>query len=452
MDSRRHHILNDNIRTLLFKFSLPAIVGMVISSLYNIVDTLFVGRGVGPIAIAALTIVLPIQIIMMAIGFMIGSGSASIISRSLGKKKKDTAINTAGNAILLNLAINIVLMVISFIFIDKFLIFFGASKEVLPYAKDYMRIILLGFIFLSFSICSNNIIRAEGRPRAAMYSMVIGAVLNITLDPIFIFVFKMGTRGVAIATIISQIASCIYIIFYFMSRESIFHFSPAMFKIKKDLIKNILLIGFPSFLMAVIDSVIFLIFNRAILYYGNDLYMAISGITIRIIDFTLMPIIGIAQGFSTIIGFNYGAKLYLRVKSVLRKAVGWTTAIASVGFIMIMFFPKPLLSLFSGGNEIIANSVLPMRIIATFLPLLGFLTIGGSLFQAIGKPSPALIITLSRQLLFLIPSILILPLFFGLNGVWLSWPVSDFFAFLVTSIFVYKEIKIINKTLKAKSI
>jgi putative MATE family efflux protein len=425
---------------------------MVISALYNIVDTLFVGRGVGPIAIAALTIVLPIQIIMMAIGFMIGSGSASIISRSLGKKKKDTAINTAGNAILLNLAINIVLMVISFIFIDKFLIFLGASKEVLPYAKDYMGIILLGFIFLSFCISSNNIIRAEGRPRAAMYSMVIGAVLNIILDPIFIFVFKMGIRGVAIATIISQIASCIYIIFYFMSGESIFHFSPAMFKIKKDLIKNILLIGFPSFLMAVIDSVIFLIFNRAILYYGNDLYIAISGITIRIIDFTLMPIIGIAQGFSTIIGFNYGAKLYPRVKKVLKEAVAWTTAIASVGFIIIMFFPKPLLSLFSGGNEIIANSVLPMRIIAIFLPLLGFLIIGGSLFQAIGKPSPALIITLSRQLLFLIPSILILPLFFSLNGVWLSWPVSDFLAFLVTSIFVYKEIKTINKTLKAKSI
>lgn len=452
MDSQRHHILNDNIRTLLFKFSLPAIVGMVISALYNIVDTLFVGRGVGPIAIAALTIVLPIQIIMMAIGFMIGTGSASIISRSLGKKKKDTAINTAGNAILLNLAINIVLMVISFIFIDKFLIFLGASKEVLPYAKDYMGIILLGFIFLSFCISSNNIIRAEGRPRAAMYSMVIGAVLNIILDPIFIFVFKMGIKGVAIATIISQIASCVYIIFYFMSGESMFHFSPAMFKIKKDLIKNILLIGFPSFLMAVIDSVIFLIFNRAILYYGNDLYIAISGITIRIIDFTLMPIIGIAQGFSIIIGFNYGAKLYPRVKKVLKEAVAWTTAIASVGFIIIMFFPKPLLSLFSGGNEIIANSVLPMRLIAIFLPLLGFLIIGGSLFQAIGKPSPALILTLSRQLLFLIPSILILPLFFGLNGVWLSWPVSDFLAFLVTSILVYKEIKIINKTFEAKSI
>jgi len=452
MDSQRHSILNDNIRTLLFKFSLPAIVGMVISSLYNIVDTLFVGRGVGPIAIAALTIVLPIQITMMAIGFMIGSGSASIISRYLGKKKKDTAINTAGNAILLNLAINIVLMVISFIFIDKFLIFLGASKEVLPYAKDYMRIILLGFIFLSFCISSNNIIRAEGRPRAAMYSMVIGAVLNIILDPIFIFVFKMGIRGVAIATIISQIASCVYIIFYFMSGESMFHFNSTMFKIKKDLIKNILLIGFPSFLMAFIDSVIFLIFNRAILHYGNDLYIAISGITIRIIDFTLMPIIGIAQGFSTIIGFNYGARLYSRVKRVLREAVVWTTAIASTGFIIIMFFPKPLLSLFSGGNELIANSVLPMRTIAIFLPLLGFLIIGGSLFQAIGKPSPALIITLSRQLLFLIPSILILPLFFSLNGVWLSWPVSDFLAFLVTSILVHKEIKIINKTFEAKII
>ena len=450
MELQRKHILNDNIRILLFRFSMPAITGMMISALYNIIDTLFVGRGVGPIAIAALTIVLPMQIIMMAIGFMIGVGSASIISRSLGKNRKDIAINTAGNAVLLNLFINIILMAAAFIFMDKLLIFFGASEDVLPYARDYMEIILFGFIFFSFGISSNNIIRAEGKPRAAMYPLIIGAVLNIILDPIFIFVFKMGIKGVAIATIISQAAASIYIICYFMSGKSIFHFSFSMFEIKKDLIKNILTIGFPSFLMATIDSVIFLIFNRAILYYGSDLYIAIAGIGIRIIDFIVMPIIGIGQGFSTIVGFNYGAKLYPRVKRVLGEALIWTTVIASVGFIIMIFFPGLLLSFFSSNSELVTSGILPIRIIVILLPLLGVLILGGNLFQAIGKPSPALIITLSRQLLFLIPAILILPLFFGINGVWLSWPVSDFLAFLVTGIFICNEVKIINRTQEAE--
>ncbi len=451
MDEERKHILKDNLRVLLLKFSYPAVIGMVISALYNFVDAIFVGNGVGPIAIAALTIVLPIQIIMMAIGFMIGVGSASIISRSLGANDKDNAIITAGNGILLNLILSAMVMIPTYIFMDELLMFFGASKDVLPYAKDYTQIILFGFVFFSFGICSNIIIRAEGKPRAAMYPIIIGAVMNIILDPIFIFVFKMGVRGAAIATIISQIVVSIYIIIYFMSGRSIFSFKLKIFKLKGKVIKNILVIGFPSFLMASMDSIIFIVFNRAVLYYGSDLYIAVVGIGIRIFDLTFMPVLGISHGFSTIVSFNYGAKLYSRVKKVFSEAVVWTTVIASVAFIILMFFPGVLLSLFSNDSELIASGITPLRIIVILFPTLGITIIGGSFFQAIGKALPATIITVSRQLLFLLPAIFILPLFFDLNGVWLSWPVSDFLAFLVTGIFVLREVSIINKSLETET-
>ena len=446
MESQRQEILNNNLRGLLFRFSLPAIIGMVISALYNFIDTIFVGNGVGSIAIAALTIVFPIQIIMLAIGLMIGVGAASVISRGLGKEDEKLASKAGGNAFIINVVINAALMIIAFIFLDDILKFFGASAAVLPYARDYLSVILFGFVFFSFSLAANHIIRAEGKPRAAIYPMVIGAVLNIILDPIFIFVLKMGVKGVALATIISQFVSVCYIILYFYFGKSIFRPKIGMFKLDWKIIKNILIIGFPSFLMAIIDSVIFLVFNRAILYYGNDNYIAIAGITIRIVDLIVMPIIGISYGFSTIASFNYGAKLYDRVKKVLGEAVIWTASIASIGFIAMMFFPKYLLRIFTDNTQVINNGILPMRIIVMFLPILGFLIVGGTLFQAIGKPIPALIINFSRQVIFLIPAIFILPMFFDLNGVFLSWPVSDLLSFVVTVVFVLRELRIINRT------
>jgi len=449
MESQKKQILNGDLRVLLFKFSLPGVIGMVISALYNFIDTIFVGNGVGSLAIAALTIVCPVQIIMLAIGLMIGVGAASIISRALGGNNHKLAVKVAGNAVILNILINMVLMIIAFIFVDKILVFFGASPDVLPYARDYLSIILFGFIFFSFSLASNHIIRAEGKPRAAIYPMMVGAVLNIILDPIFIFVFKMGVRGVALATIISQFLSSVYIILYAFYGKSVFKPKAEMFKPDGLVMKNILFIGLPSFFMAVIDSIIFLIYNRAILHYGNDIYIAIAGIIIRIVDMTVMPILGISYGFSTIASFNYGAKLYTRVKKIMGEAILWTTVIASVGFIVTMFFPRYLLDIFSNDPELISMGVLPMRIIVIFMPILGFLIIGGIMFQAIGKPLPALIINLSRQIIFLIPAIFILPLFFGLNGVMLSWPVSDFLSFLVTVIFVLWEMKLFRRMMEA---
>jgi len=441
----REIILNGNLRKLLFKFSLPATIGLVVSALYNIVDTLYVGQGVGPLAIAGLAIVLPIQILMFAVGMMIGAGSGSIISRSLGRNDRHKAILTTGNGMILNLVISIIVMVPCYLLMNKILIFFGASPEVFTYAKDYMSVILFGFMFQSFDIAGNSIIRAEGRPRASMYVLILGAALNIILDPIFIFVFKMGVRGAAIATVISQIVSAAYILLYFMFGKSIFKLNLKMFKPDIPIIKEILKLGLPSFLMGIVDSVIFILFNRSILRYGNDLYIAIMGIAIRIMDITIMPIIGIAQGFSTITGFNYGAKKYDRVRFILRESFLWTTVISAISFILIFGFPKMMLGIFSSNKDLLEIGVMPIRIATAVFITLGLQFVGGSFFQAIGKAVPAIILNISRQVIFLIPGILILPHFFGLNGVWLSLPISDFLSTALTLIFIGYELKLFKK-------
>jgi putative MATE family efflux protein len=441
----REIILNGNLRKLLFKFSLPATIGLVVSALYNVVDTLYVGHGVGPLAIAGLAIVLPIQILMFAVGMMIGAGSGSIISRSLGRNDKHKAILTAGNGIILNFVISIIFMIPCYFLMDRILIFFGASRDVIVYSKDYMSVILFGFMFQSFDIAGNSIIRAEGRPRASMYVLILGAALNIILDPIFIFVFKMGVKGAAIATVISQIISTAYILLYFMFGKSIFKLNLKMFKPDIPIIKEILKIGFPSFLMGIVDSIIFILFNRAILKYGNDLYIAVMGISIRIMDVTIMPIIGIAQGFSTIIGFNYGAKKYDRVKFILRESFLWTTIISAISFILIFGFPKLMLSIFSSNKDMVAIGIFPLRITTALFITLGIQIIGGSFFQSIGKAVPALILNISRQVIFLIPGIIILPLFFKLNGVWFSLPLSDFLSTTLTLFFIANELKLIKK-------
>jgi putative MATE family efflux protein len=451
MEEQREQILKGNLRSLLFKFSTPAIIGMVVSALYNIIDTLFVGQGVGPLAISALTIVFPIQLIIMAVGIMIGIGAASVISRALGANEKEKALRAANVSILLTLIISGALMIPAYIFMDELLYFFGASSSTFPLAKDYMSIILIGFISFSFAISANNLIRAEGKPRAAMYTMIIGALANIALDPIFIFGFKMGVRGAAIATIISQFLSVVYVIIFLSSKKSIYQFNTGLFRLKPALSKEIIAIGFPSFAMQVVGSAVFIIFNRSVLHYGNDMYIAVMGIGLRVLSLIEMPIIGIAQGFSTLVSFNYGAKLYQRVKTVLREAVIWTFIIAGAGFIAMMGFPGQILGLFTNDPNLIQIGITPIRIIVILLPFIGFQILGGSLFQAIGKTIPALIIILSRQLLLLVPAVLILPLFFGLTGIWLAVPVASFFSVLITFGFVYWQNREFNRLILLES-
>jgi putative MATE family efflux protein len=311
---------------------------------------------------------------------------------------------------------------------------------------------LLGFVFLSFSVNGTNLIRAEGKPRASMYEMVIGSILNVILDYLFVIVFGWGVKGAAIATVIGQIASSVYIFAFFMSSSSIFHIKLNMFRINKSISREILSLGIPSFLMEIIGSVMFLLFIRTVRQYGGDAYIAITGIGLRIIDLIYMPIVGISQGFSSIVGFNYGAKLYTRVKKVLKEAFIWASVIASVGFIVMVIFPESLIKIFTSDTSVIEKGVGPLRLIAMLAPLWSFPILGSTFFQAIGKSRPSLIITLSRDLFFFIPAIFILPGFFDLLGVWISWPVTDFCCFFITTIFLVKEIRTINKSIKIERV
>ncbi|MCG9479830.1 MAG: MATE family efflux transporter [Actinomycetia bacterium] len=452
MEPKQDNILKGKITSLLLSFSAPAIIGMVVGALYNIVDTIFVGRSSGALAIAALSIVFPIQLIMMSVGTMIGVGGASVISRSLGNKNPQRAARTLGSGVILNLLFSGTLVVLSYIFMDQLLIFFGASDQVMVYARQYMGIILIGLFFFSFSITGNNFIRAEGSPRASMYLMIIGATANIVLDFLFIFVFGMGIRGAAIATVISQGLSCAYILAYYLRGKNFVKIDISCFRFRPGLMKEIMGVGLPSFIRSSMSSVIILIFNRALGYYGNDLYIAVMGIGFRMLSLIQMPIIGINQGFSTIASFNYGAQLHARVKMVLAISTIWVTAIGAAGAIGVLVFTRQLLGLFSNSPLLINMGINPLRITMTFLPFLGLQIIGGGLFQAIGKPAPALIITMLKQFLFLIPAILGLPLILGLKGVWLSIPVAEFLAIIVTLVWVFKEVGTFNRKINYQRI
>jgi len=445
MYSERNQILKGNLNKLLFKFAAPGILGILVGFLYVIVDTIFVGRGAGPLAITALSIALPILIAMMAVGLMIGTGSASIISRSLGKEDKQKAVNVAGNGIILNIVLNVIFIILGYIFIDKLLVFFGASTEVLPLAKEYLIIVFPGFTLLSFLIATNDFVRAEGKPRASMYFIAIGSLLNIIIDPIFIFGLKMGIKGAAIATIISQVISTALIIWFYMSGRSIYRFSMSMFKINLRHIKEILVIGCPNFFMMTIASVVVLIFNRSLQFYGNDIHIAILGIAYRMIGLIQIPVIGISQSFATISSFNYGAKLYPRVKKVLGMTIMWTTIISFLAFVPMMFFPRYFLSIFSSDSVLINTGIVPLRTLIIFFPLVGMHMVIASFFQSLGKAAQALIIITTKQFLLLIPAIYILPKFFGLYGVWLAMPFADFLSISIAVIFMLCEIRIFNR-------
>ncbi|MDD5622048.1 MAG: MATE family efflux transporter [Actinomycetota bacterium] len=430
---------------LLFSFAIPGILGLLSGFLYIIVDTIFVGRGVGPLGIAALSIALPILLSIMAIGLMVGTGSASIISRALGKNDVKRAVNSMGNGVILNLLLNITFIALAYIFIDRVLLFFGASADVIPIAKEYLIIVFPGFILLSFLITTNDFVRAEGKPRAAMYFIAVGSILNIILDPIFIFGFKMGIRGAAVATLIGETLSTILIIWFYIWGKSIYKLKPSTFRIDFKKIKEILLIGCPTFIMMTVTSVVILIFNRSLRVYGNDIHIAILGIGYRMIGFIQVPIVVISQSFATISSFNYGAKKYQRVKKILWLTIIWTSIISLIAFIPMMFFPGYFLSIFSSNQSLINMGIMPLRLLVAFFPFVGMHMVSASFFQSLGKPVQSLLITSTKQFLFLIPAIYLLPKIFGLNGIWLAMPVADFLSITIAGIFIFCELRIFNR-------
>ena len=439
---RSKQLGEENIGKLLLRFSVPAIVGMMVNAMYNVVDRIFIGKGVGSLGIAGIFVGYPLSLILMAFSMLIGIGGNALVSIKLGEKREKEAEIILGNSFLLLILINTIISILGFIFLEPLLKLFGASKNIMPYSIDYMKIILLGAPIQSIGFGLNNFIRGEGNPKIAMGTMLIGAILNTILDPIFIFVFNMGVKGAAIATVISQIVSAIWVLSYFTGSKSHLKIKKENIKLQSYIVKNIISIGLAPFSMQIAASIVTVLLNNNLQKYGGDIatssMAAINSITMMI----LMPIFGINQGAQPIIGYNYGAKNYDRVKSALKLAILFATVIASIGFILTQTMPAKLIGLFGKNEkELIEVGSKAMRIYLSMLPIIGFQIVSSNYFQATGKPKQAMLLSLSRQVIVLIPALIILPKLFKLNGVWMAGPVSDLIASIITAKFLVKDLK-----------
>lgn len=441
---RSKQLGEENIGKLLMKFSIPAIVGMLVNALYNIVDRIFIGQ-VDTLALSGVTITFPISIIIMAFGMLVGIGAAALISIRLGQQKKEEAEHILGNAFALIIIISLIVTTLGLIFLEPMLLKFGASTDTMPYAKQYITIILIGTVFQSVGFGLNNIIRAEGNPRIAMFTMLIGGVLNTIMDPIFIFVFHMGTRGAAIATVISQIVNTIWVLYYFLYGKSILKILYKNLRLDAKVVKSIFAIGMSPFSMQIAASIVTIISNKSLVKYGGDVSLGAMGAIMSIAMLVLMPIFGINQGCQPIIGYNYGAKRYDRVKHALKLAIIAATAITTTGFIIIQLFPEQLISMFSNDPELIEVGARGIKIYLFMLPVIGFQIVSSNYFQAIGKAKISIFLGLSRQVILLIPLLFILPRFFELNGVWASAPSSDIISSILTAVFLFVEIRHLNR-------
>jgi len=435
------YLERDRIFPLLIKMALPAVVGMMVNALYNIVDTVFVGLGVGPLAIAALAIVFPIQMIVSAVAQAIGVGTASIVSRRLGEKRPEEAAKAAGTAYAAVTVATAILVAVLFLFMRPILGFFGASAEIMPYAMEYTGIVGAGFFFFSLSMCASNLIRSEGNTKASMIGMLIGALLNTVLDPLFIFGFGMGVKGAAIATVISQMASCVYLFSMYARKKTVVPIKKANLRIDLGILSASVMLGIPSFIQSAGMSILMLLVNTTLGVYGGDEAITTYGMVHKLLMIVIMPILGIAQGFQPIAGYNYGAKRFDRVRTSLWTAALTAFSIALFGYAFMMLLPRVGMSFFTHDEGLIASSARVLRIVVLFIPAAAIQITGSVYFQSVGKATEAMALSLSRQFLLLIPFVLILPRFFGLAGVWVAFPLADLLSSTITVTLLIKEVR-----------
>lgn len=431
----------EKISTLLIKQSVPASIGFLIMSIYSIVDTIYVGRWIGPLGIGAITVVMPISFLISSIGMAIGVGGASIISRTLGSNDRKRALKTFGNMVNTALHFAIILVALGFMFDEEILRIFGGKGDILPYATEYFKIILIGVPFLAWAMMSNNVIRAQGRPKVAMMVMVIPAILNIILDPIFIIGFDMGLTGAALATTISYAISAGFAVFYFIWGDSEIRFIFKYFKLRFEIIKEILSIGSITLARQGSISLLIVVLNHSLYKYAGEMGISVYGIVNRIMMFALFPVIGIVQGFLPIAGYNYGAKNIERVKSSIQVSIKYATLLASTILLFIFLFSEEIVNAFTTDPTLIADSSFALIFVFMMSPLIAVQMVGAGYFQAIGKALPALFLTMTKQGFFLIPLVIVLPMFYGVNGIWYSFPIADVLSAAVTWIFLKREIK-----------
>ncbi len=447
----------DKISTLVFKYSLPTIIGMLVNSLYNTVDRIWVAKipEVGSLALSGIGVCMPIMNISLGFSMLVGIGAAASISISLGKKDRERAENILGNSLSLILLISILFTVIGLISAEGLLRLMGASEITLPYALPYTIVIFLGSIFSMASFALNHPIRAAGNPMMFARTQLVGGIANIILDPIFIFNFKLGIAGAAIATVISQIISLGLVLSYYFSKKSSLKFRLKGLRIKLDIVKSIFSIGISPFLMQIVGSIIVIVVNRSLFYYGNIEFgtqggdLAIGAMTVinSIAMLFLMPVFGINQGTQPIIGYNYGAGNYKRVKDALKWSIIYAMAINAFGFVIIEIFAEFLIKMFNSDPILINIGSRGMRIFLFMIVIIGFQVPASNFFQAIGRAKIAVFLSLLRQVIILIPAYIILPRIFGFMGIWYCGPVADFIASIITCILLVRELNILKKQL-----
>ncbi|MGG7179104.1 MATE family efflux transporter [Clostridium paraputrificum] len=447
--NRQNILGEEKISKLLIKFSVPAIIGMLVNTLYNIVDRMYIGNipEIGSLALTGVGITMPIMTIIMAFGMLIGIGTGARISLKLGEHKKEEAEKHIGNAVTLILIASVLITVIGLIFMDDILRIFGTSVDTEIYARQYMEIIFIGTIFNMMGFGLNHSIRSDGNPKVAMLSMLIGAGTNIILDPIFIFGLGMGVRGGAIATVISQIVSAVWIVYYFTKGKSIIKIRKKNLVLEKAIILSIFSIGMSPFSMQVAQSIVQVLANNSLKAYGGDLAIGAMTIINSIAMIFMMPIFGLNQGSQPIIGYNYGAKKYHRVKEAVKYSAVAATIMVVLGWGVTQFAPELLIKIFNDDPALIGIASHGMRIYLFMLPVVGFQVISSNYFQSVGKAKISMFLSLLRQVLLLIPCLIILPMIggLGLTGIWLAGPVSDGLASLITGIIFYKSVKTLKE-------
>ena len=427
---------------LLRQYAVPAIVAMTASSLYNMVDSIFIGQGVGPFAISGLAITFPLMNLSAAFGALVGVGCATLLSVRLGQKDYDTSFKVLGNCVTMNVILGSILTVLAYIFLDDILYFFGASEQTIPYARDYMQVIVLGNVITHLYMGLNAVLRSSGHPQQAMYATMVAVFVNVALDPLFIYVFDMGIRGAAVATVISQSISLVWQLKIFANKQELIHFRRNSFKPRWRIARDTITIGMPQFLMNMAACLVVLLINQGLVRYGGDLAVGAYGIVNRLVFVMVMIVIGFNQAMQPIAGYNYGANQMPRVMKVLKLTMIAATVVTTTAFLVFLLGAEYVVRAFTTDDELARLSAEGLRIVVTVFPVVGFQMVVANFFQSIGKPGKSIILSLSRQVLVLIPSLLILPQFFGVKGVWWSLPLSDTISTVIAVVLILREIKL----------
>ena len=423
----------DKIGRLLRQYALPAIIAQTAASLYNMVDSIFIGQGVGPLAISGLAVTFPLMNLSTAFGTLVGAGAAVMLSVLLGQKNYKAANKVLGNVVSLNIIIGLIFMAVALAFIDPILYFFGASENTLPYAKEYISIILIGNVITHVYFGLNAAMRSSGFPKKAMALTIFTVLFNTILDPIFIFVFDMGIAGAAWATVIAQTVAMFIVLKHFSDKSKAFHFEKGIFKLDLRVAKDSLAIGMGPFLMNAAACLVTLFINQQLRDYSGDLGIGAYGICNRFIFMFIMICMGLNQGMQPIAGYNYGAKQYSRVKEVFWMTAKLGTVVTCICFIIGMFFPRVAVGIFTHDEALMDMASHGFRILVIGFPIVGFQMIGTNFFQCLGMVKKSVILSLSRQILFLLPLLYALPIWHGASGVWMSFPISDVLSALLTA-------------------